>query len=435
MKKSTLLLLLFGLITVFQATAQQHTIVQGICVNEKGKAIENVSVYVSNSQLICVTDENGCFTYIHAKAGDQLRFTHMAYEPSSYTVKDEDLNGKPINISIKTKKHELHEVEVTANAPHIAFDNPVMSVLDYVICEDGIYMLAYRRRNSALLHLSFDMDTLHELKISSEYKNVFRDFYGFVHVISHDKARQVGFTGISEWEKKEMFLFPPITLSRFYELYGPIITASDSVVITGRYAFFGLEQYYYCVTPTADTVYMLHHIVDEIARDDFMAAQDDRFYSMAVNFFPHILYIFNPIFSIDNKFYLFAYTDCETIIFDAVGKELERHPLTFHMNKKWNGKLETDKRWKKKMMADEARKEFYSYLVEDGLCTLLRIDLETGTAKPVMDLSGYPFAEMMRVHNGTLYFLYPTGYNHRKALYQVRIDYDDISLSQTISKT
>ena len=114
MKKSTLLLLLFGLITVFQATAQQHTIVQGICVNEKGKAIENVSVYVSNSQLICVTDENGCFTYIHAKAGDQLRFAHMAYEPSSYTVKDEDLNGKPINIS--TSEQDVHldaEVEYT----------------------------------------------------------------------------------------------------------------------------------------------------------------------------------------------------------------------------------------------------------------------------------------------------------------------------------
>jgi hypothetical protein len=422
MKKSTLLLLLFGLITVFQATAQQHTIVQGICVNEKGKAIENVSVYVSNSQLICVTDENGCFTYMHSKAGDQLRFAHMVYEPAFYTIKDEDLNSKPVNISIKTKKHELHEVEVTANAPQIAFDNPVMTVLDYVICDDGIYMLAYRRRNSTLLHLSFDMDTLHELKISSEYKNVFKDFYGFVHVVGNNKACQVSFTGFSEGKKKEMYLFPPIPTSRFYELYGPIITASDSVVITGRYAFFGLEQYYYCVTPTADTVYMLYHIVDEVARDDFMAAQDDRFYCMAVNFFPHILYIFNPIFGIDNKFYLFAYTDCETIVFDAVGNELERHPLTFHMHKKWNGNLETDKRWKKKMMADEARKEFYSYFVNDGLCTLMHIDLETGAASPIIDPSGYPFAEMMRVHDGVLYFLYPTGINHRKALYQVRID-------------
>ena len=420
-KTAPLFLMLFVLGFISHGTAQERAIAQGICTNEKGKAIENVSVYVSDSQLIAITDENGCFSYTHAKAGDQLRFAHMAYEPAFYTIKKEDLNGKPINISIKTKKHELHEVEVTANAPQIAFDNPVRSVVDYVICDDGIYMLAYRRRNSTLLHLSFEMDTLHELKISSEYKNVFKDFYGFVHVVSNDKACQVGFTGISEGEKKEMFLFPPISLSRFYKLYGPIITASDSVVITGRYAFFGLEQYYYCVTPTADTVYMLYHIVDEIARDDFMTAQDDRFYCMAVNFFPHILYIFNPIFGIDNKFYLFAYTDCEVLVFDAVGNELERHPLTFHRLKKWNGKTETDNRWKKKMMADEARKEFYSYFVDDGLCTIMHIDLETGTAKPIMDLSGYPFAELLRVHDGVLYFLYPTGNNHRKALYQIKI--------------
>lgn len=427
MKKITLLLMLLGLGFISQAFAQQHNIVQGICVNEKGKAIENVSVYVRDSQLISVTDENGCFTYTYAKAGDQLRFAHMAYEPTFYTIKNEDLNGKPVNISIKTKKHELHEVEVTANAPHIAYDNPVMSVLDYVICEDGIYMLAYRRRNSALLHLSFEMDTLHELKISSEYKNVFRDFYGFVHVISHDKACQVGFSGFSEGQKKEMYLLPPISISKFYELYGPIITASDSVVITGRYAFFGLEQYYYCVTPTADTVYMLHHIVDEERRDDLVQMLEskaglDKFTTYMLTLYPKLYYIFNPIFGIDNKFYLFAYTDCEVLIFDAVGKELERHPLTFHMNKKWNGKMETDQRWKKKMMADEAQKEFYSYFVDDGLYTLMHIDMETGSAKPIMDLNGYPFAEMMRVHNGVLYFLYPTGNNHRKALYQVRIN-------------
>ena len=418
----SILLLAVCLMVSLHITAQEHSIVHGICTNEKGKAIENVSVYVRDSQLIAITDENGCFTYMHAKAGDQLRFAHMVYEPAFYTIKDEDLNGKPVNISIKTKKHELHEVEVTANAPQIAYDNPVRSVVDYVIADDGIYMLAYRRKNSVLLHLSFDLDTIHELTISSEYTNVFKDFYGFVHVISPNKVSQVTFTGFSEGKKKEMYLFPPKTATWFYKYYGPIITASDSVVIVGRYAFYGLEQYYYCSTPTADTVYLLEHIVDEVARDDFMAAQDDRFYCMAVNFFPTILYIYNPIYGIDNKFYLFAYTDCETIVFDAVGKELERHPLTFHMHKKWNGKVETDKRWKKKMMVDEARKEFYSYFVNDGLCTLMHIDLETGTAKPVMDLSGYPFAEMMRVHNGVLYFLYPTGYNHRRALYQVRID-------------
>ena len=402
--------------------AQTTSVVQGVCKNEKGRAIENVSVYIRDSVLVSITDENGSFAYHRAKVGDKLRFAHLGYEPIDYTIKDKDWEGQPINIRMKTKTHELMEVEVTANAPHIAFDNPVRSVLDYVIADDGIYLIAYRMRNTSVLHLSFEMDTLHELIVSSAYKNLYRDFWGFVHVISNENACQLSFSWTTKGNKKDMFLSGPLPLPLFYKNYGPIVAASDKVVITGRYAFYGLEQYYYCVTPNADTIYLLEHIVDEDARDDFRRAGNDRFYSMAANFFPHILYIYNPIYSVDNKFYLFVYTDCETIIYDEVGNELERYPLTFHQYKKWTGQTVVDKRWKKSMMVDRARKEFYSFFVNDGMTTLMRIDLPTGTATPVLDLSGYPFAEMLRVHDGVLYFLYPTGNNHRQALYQVKID-------------
>lgn len=415
-------LLLFAVVGL---KAQNTAIIQGIVKNEKDKAIENVSVYVCDSVLVAITDENGCFTYHRAKAGDKLRFAHMGYETKSYTVKENDLNGQPIDITVKTKRHELLEVEVTANAPHIAFDNPVRSVLDYVIADDGIYLLAYRSRNAALLHLSFEMDTLHELKISSAYKNLYKDFYGFVHVISTENACQLGFTETGDGEKKDMFLYSPISLQKFYHDYAPIVTASDSVVITGRYAFYGVEQYYYCVTPTADTMYLLEHIVDEKMRDDIIDLFRfgvDRFHFYALNFYPTIFYIYNPIYGLDNKFYLFAYTDDETIVYDAVGKELERYPLVYHEQKKWDGTLVQDRRWKKSMIVDRAQREFYSVFVDDGLCTLMHIDLHTGTAKPILDLNGYPFAEMLRIHNGVLYFLYPTGNNHRQALYQVKIE-------------
>ncbi len=69
-----------------------------------------------------------------------------------------------------------------------------------------------------------------------------------------------------------------------------------------------------------------------------------------------------------------------------------------------------------------ARKEFYTFVVVDGIYTLKHINLEKGTAEFVYDLSGYPFAQKMRIHNGVLYFLYPTGINHRKSLYQVKLD-------------
>ena len=100
---------------------------------------------------------------------------------------------------------------------------------------------------------------------------------------------------------------------------------------------------------------------------------------------------------------------------------VESYPLVYHERKHWTGGMVPDKRWKKTMMVDRARKEFYTFFLNDGLCTLMRIDLQTGTATPVLDLSGYPFAEQLRVHNRVLYFLYPTGNNHRQALYQVKL--------------
>ena len=191
MKKSVLLLSLFGFIHF--ASAQELQIIQGYCKDENGKAIENVSVYVHDSLLISVTDKQGRFTYGFAKEGMKLRFAHMVFEPTYYTIKEKNINGKNLTVRMKTRSHELLEVTVTANTPHITFDNPVMSVIDYTLSEDGIYLIVYRRRNSALLHLSFDGDTLNELPISSRYKHLNKDAFGDIYAlnVAHDFPRQI----------------------------------------------------------------------------------------------------------------------------------------------------------------------------------------------------------------------------------------------------
>lgn len=38
----------------------------------------------------------------------------------------------------------------------------------------------------------------------------------------------------------------------------------------------------------------------------------------------------------------------------------------------------------------------------NGVYSLKRIDVKTGTAKPVADLSGFPYAEKPIVHDGVL---------------------------------
>lgn len=420
MKTTRILTLLAMLMISIQINAQERTVVQGYCKDENGKAIENVSVYVHDSLLVSVTDEQGRFTYSLAKAGMKLRFAHMVFEPTYYTIKEKDINGKSLTIGMKTKSHELLEVEVTANAPHIAFDNPVMTVIDYTIREDGIYLIAYRRRNSTLLHLSFDMDTLHEMPISSRYKQLYKDPFGEIHAISDYKAEQLGFLELDNDKKIMMNFYNSMSRKTFYDKFSPILAASDSIYVTGRYFYYNKELGYYRnylgIDMEPET---LHYIVDEEARDDIWLLLHTG--GIGNNFWVADP-IYNPIYAIDNKFYLFAYTDHETIVFDAVGNELERYPLTFHEYRKWNGKMEPDRRWKQKMMFDAARKEFYTFFVNDGIYTLKRIDLKTGTATSVMDLSGYPFAQQLRIYDGVLYFIYPTGINHRKALYKVMIE-------------
>ena len=418
MKRNNVFTLFAFLLLAANIYAQERQIIQGYCKDENGKAIENVSVYVHDSLLVSVTNEQGRFTYSHAKPGDKLRFAHMIFEPTYYTIKEKDINGKNLSIRMKTKSHKLLEVEITANAPHIAFDNPVMTVIDYTIREDGIFLLVYRRRNSALLHLSFDMDTLHELPISARYKQLNKNAFGDIYVLNDYQASKLEFLYYEG--KKEMGLGVPMSRTRFYDTYSPIVAASDSVYITGMYYYYNKELGYYCNKPNSKKEPSeLCYIVDEEGRDDIWLLLQTG--GIGANFWVTDP-IYNPIFAIDNKFYLFAYTDHETIVFDAVGNELERYPLTFHEYRKWNGKMVPDRRWKQKMMIDAARKEFYTFSVNDGIYTLKRIDLKTGTATSVMNLSGYPFAQNMRIHDGMLYFLYPTEFNHRKALYRVRID-------------
>lgn len=416
----SILLLAVCLTGNLKATAQERQIVQGYCKDENGKAIENVSVYVHDSILVSVTDEQGRFIYSLAKTGQKLRFAHMVFEPTYYTINEKDINGKNLTVSMKTKSHELLEVEITANAPHTIFDNPVMTVLDYTLREDGIYMIVYRRRHSALLHLSFDGDTLHEMSISSRYKYLSKDAFGDIYAINDYQASQVGFIDYGNGKKGQMNFYHSMPRKTFYDKFSTIVAASDSVFITGRYFYYNKEMGYYCNILGSDKEpYLLHYIVDEEARDDIWLLIHTG--GIGANFWVADP-IYNPIYAIDNNFYLFSYTDRETIVFDAVGYELERFPLTFHEYRKWNGKMELDRRWKQKMLYDAARKEFYTFFVNDGIYTLKRIDLKTGTATSVMDLSGYPFAQNMRIHDGVLYFIYPTGINHRKALYQVRID-------------
>ena len=74
------------------------------------------------------------------------------------------------------------------------------------------------------------------------------------------------------------------------------------------------------------------------------------------------------------------------------------------------------------MMMDAPQNKFYTAFEEEGIMTIKEIDTKTGKASDVVRLLNFHYVDNPKVHNGILYFLYPTGYDHRKALYKMMLD-------------
>ena len=163
---------------------------------------------------------------------------------------------------------DLPEATVVAiNIPHIAYDNKVVSVKDFEINEKGIYLIAQRRRNNAILHLNFNCDTLKELKISPAYYNIFKDVFGEMHIISNDDVWQIGHKTFKNrfFEMELMYRTP---LNNFLKAFKNVACATDSVIVSGRYFFSDQEIYYYYFKINGDqSPVLLHHVVNQEGRD------------------------------------------------------------------------------------------------------------------------------------------------------------------------
>ena len=449
MKKAfvfTLFITLF-IASLFAQTEGKVFIVETLVCDSTGAALKDVAVYDAKDNLRSVTNRDG-MAHFATHMGETLYFSHLSYKKKAVRIDKKTLieseDGRySMLVVMQRKTNTLTEVTVTENAPHLAYANKKVWVIDYKVQHDGIYMVAGNGDESVLLHLGFEQDTISRKPIASKYQELYRDAFDNLHLIGPDSTYQIYCDGM------KLHLLYGCKKETFRQVLSPVVAATDSVIVLEEWRNYGQEVVFIAVNRNngqrfllqdvgGETVEMARNLALDDKRDvkieklgekdtafiDIRKKANSEFKNMKEDLKKRLMFrsVYCPLFGIGNKFYLFAYTDHETVIFDNMGNELERYPLTFHEYRKWNGQMVPDRRWKQKMMYDAARKEFYTFFVNDGIYTLKRIDLKTGTAISVMDLSGYPFAKNMRIHDGVLYFIYPTGINHRKALYQVKID-------------
>ena len=418
MKRFIIYVILFILPTTVLA---QNNVINGLVLDERNKPIRDVGIYSIDSTFLTITNADGQFTLTRSLPGDTIYTRHLSFTSATYIIDSLDFNKK-IVLKVELDEKSLPEVEFIGNVPHVAYDNKVVTVKDFEINEKGIYLLAQRRRNNAILHLNFNCDTLTELKISPDYYNIFKDVFGEMHIISNDDVWQIGHkTLMGKTMAMELLYHYP--LMEFYTAFSNIACATDSVIVGGRYFYFDQEIFYYYFNIGGDKQpHEFHHCVNEEGRDYIYFAIKYKWGLPRRSGDLFCKPTYDPIFSYDNNLYLFSFDEDKTFIYNNLGEYVCEYPLTFHKYRHWSGEMRVIKKWGKKVIMDAATGRFYTTFVEDGVTTIKRVNLETGTAETVYTISGFAFVENLRIYNGKAYFLYKNDNTRNSRLYEVTIE-------------
>ncbi len=421
--KRLILFLVYLVILILShySASAQNNVIKGLVLDERNKPICDAGIYAVDSTILAVTNKDGQFSLNHSYPGDTIYASHLSFENITCIIDSLDVN-KGIVLKMTPTRLQLPEVEFVENLPHVAYNNKVVTIKDFEINEKGIYLLAQRRRNNAILHLNFACDTLTEFKISPDYYNIFKDVYGEMHIVSDNDVWQIGHKTLKDkvFDMELLYHYP---LSEFLSVFRNIACVTDSVLVAGKYFYFNQEIYYYYFEIDGDLQpHEFHHCVNQEGRDFIYFSLKNKWGlpERSGNMFLKPTY--DPIFAYDNKLYLFAFDEDKIFVYNNLGEVIHEYPLTLHKYMHWSGKMKLIKKWGKKVIMDDATGKFYTIFIDNGVTTIKRINIETGTTDKTFVIGGFAFIENLRIYNGKAYFLYKNDNTRNSRLYEVTIE-------------
>ena len=378
----------------------------------------------------------------------RLYYSCIGYQDTIVSLEPEQLRHNSINISFKMRpvNYALKEVTINENKPEIAIHEKMASLVTYEINEMGIYLIAYQNSGNALVHLSLDLDTLSILPIARKFDRLYKDVFGQIHLMSYDSTYQIGHRQLGN-TYLDAELFYGMSIEEFYYIMGDNALVTDSVFVIATYDNRGQELYYYYFKRGHSDCYLFEHISEQEILDllenmrKFGGLEGlGRGASCSLpDYYAHCLMrprfvlksrkwnksipppIYDPIFSTGDSLVLFNFEADKNEYFDKNAQMIGETPIKFHRYKNWNGKWLMKDSWKKQVLVDRVRKEFYAVFEDEGVMSISKINLKTGQTKVVAKLTDFHFVQLPTVNDGILYFMYHTGPTHSKALYRMRI--------------
>ncbi len=465
------LLLLFFASSLFAQTEGKVFVVEALVCDSTGAAIRDVAVYDANNDLRSITDRDG-IARIAARMGETLYLSHLSYKTKSFRIEEKSLvdsedGRKVMVIMMQRKTNTLQEVTVTENAPHLAYANKTVWVIDYKVQHDGIYMVAGNGTDYCLLHLGFEQDTISRKPIAPKFQELYRDAFDNLHLIGPDSTYQIYCDG------RQLHLLYGASIETFRQKLEPVKVLTDSIMVLQKYANMQQQLVYLMVNRNNKQMSVLADLSGtaaemgrnarrDVIRDqklDRMQAEYEAesqaeqnfehahalsrqsmelyFYSdedaveerrqMMRNLYNRILFkpIYCPALYIGGTIYVFDFENDFLLKYDNRGSRVDSCGIAFHRTGYYKNLL-INNSWDEKLIVDDATNQCYAQFTTDGIVTLKEIDLSNGKIKREIRLTDHVFPQNIQVYNGEVYYLFlnntQTAGRDRRSLYKMQLE-------------
>ena len=427
----TTFLFLCGTISFAQQKKESLVNIEVIVSDNSGNVLKDVAIYNSKNNLIGITSHEG-ITWITAYLKDVVIFSHLSFEPKVIKLSEHDMYEEVFNVfkmivTMEEKTHILPEVTIVENAPQLAYKNKDVWVLDYSVNEKGIMAVTTDGKESQLLHLGFEQDTISIKKIDKKLDNLFReilyqDLFGNTHLYSLDSAFQI----YSEKDKLELLY--GVTLEKHKSTFGNLYALTDSIVVTRKEFYSGQEIVYFMTNRNNGKTEVLCDVYGssrEMAKNwhidnvrlrralnpgssDFVNPYErpEEWNNFEEDMIKRLMLqeIYVPLLNVDNKIYIFDFQKDYVYKYNDKGRYLGKKEISFHLKSKYARRDAPGNPWDKKLIYDKARKECYAQFTSDGTVTLKKIDLESGNVIATYVLDDHYFPENIQVYDGVVYY-------------------------------
>jgi len=466
MKKNSILalLLLFLASSLLAQSGKEVFTVETLVCDTAGASIKDVAIYDAKNNLRSVTDYDG-IARIATRLGETLYLSHLSFKKQAVRIEaksliDNEDGRKTMFVVMQRKTNILTEVTVTENAPHLAYENKLVWVVDYKVQDDGIYMVAGNGVGYALLHLGFEQDTISRKPISQKFQELYRDAFGNLQLISGDSIYQVYCDG------RNLHLLYGNSKETFSQKLKPVVATTDSLLVLEKRRYYGQEVAFVAVNRNNGQRFLLEDIggaTVEMARnwhlDNYREAlmeaanlenSDDRNLTTtmlsrdfkvredaagevsnlkdSVKKRVMLRSVYCPLFGIGNELYLFAFPTDELYVFDNIGQLQRKTELDFHkfLGEGLSKHLVSNNPWDRNLIFDPVRKMVYAqFKGADGIVTLKEVDLGDGKTKREIQLSRHAFPQNIQIYDGEVYYLFLDNRQagqDRRSLYKMRLE-------------